>query len=67
MWRSCHEVCFSSPTRPQANPLVYFDIKLGLYGDATPLGRIVMELKQDVVPKTAGTCQHILPICICMH
>jgi hypothetical protein len=24
---------------------VYFDIKLGRYGDATPLGRIVMELK----------------------
>ncbi|GLC43998.1 hypothetical protein PLESTB_000218300 [Pleodorina starrii] len=36
-----------------ANPLVYFDIKLGRYGDATPLGRIVMELKQDVTPKTA--------------
>lgn len=32
---------------------MYFDIKLGRYGDATPLGRIVMELKADVVPKTA--------------
>ncbi|EFJ50077.1 hypothetical protein VOLCADRAFT_80339 [Volvox carteri f. nagariensis] len=40
------------PTNP-ANPLVYFDIKLGRYGDATPLGRIVMELKADVTPKTA--------------
>ncbi|GIL93356.1 hypothetical protein Vretifemale_20762 [Volvox reticuliferus] len=35
------------------NPLVYFDIKLGRYGDATPVGRIVMELKADVTPKTA--------------
>lgn len=35
------------------NPLVYFDIKLGRYGDGTPLGRIVMELKSDVTPKTA--------------
>lgn len=36
-----------------ANPLVYFDIKLGRYGAGTTLGRIVMELKADVVPKTA--------------
>jgi len=36
-----------------SNPLVYFDIKLGRYGEGTPLGRIVMELKADVVPKTA--------------
>ncbi|KAG2497290.1 hypothetical protein HYH03_004873 [Edaphochlamys debaryana] len=35
------------------NPLVFFDIKLGRYGDSTPLGRIVMELKADVTPKTA--------------
>lgn len=26
---------------PQANPLVFFDIQLGRYGDATPIGRIV--------------------------
>jgi hypothetical protein len=38
---------------PQANPLVYLDLKLGRYGDATPLGRVVVELKADVVPKTA--------------
>lgn len=36
-----------------ANPKVFFDIKLGRYGDSVPLGRIVMELKADVVPKTA--------------
>jgi len=36
-----------------SNPLVYFDIKLGRYGEGTPLGRIVMELKTDVTPKTA--------------
>lgn len=29
----------------QANPLVYFDIKLDRYGEGTKLGRIVMELK----------------------
>lgn len=38
----------------QANPQVYFDIKLGRYGDAVPVGRIVMEIKEDVVPKTAA-------------
>lgn len=37
----------------QDNPLVYLDLKLGRYGDATPLGRVVVELKADVVPKTA--------------
>mmetsp|Transcript_27565 Transcript_27565/g.49160 ORF Transcript_27565/g.49160 Transcript_27565/m.49160 type:complete len:289 (-) Transcript_27565:134-1000(-) len=40
------------PPNP-SNPLVYFDIKLGRYGEGTPLGRIVMELKEDVTPKTA--------------
>jgi peptidyl-prolyl isomerase F (cyclophilin D) len=40
------------PPNP-SNPVVYFDIALGRYGDATPLGRILMELKEDVVPKTA--------------
>jgi peptidyl-prolyl isomerase F (cyclophilin D) len=32
---------------------VYFDLALGRYGDAVSLGRVVMELKADVVPKTA--------------
>ncbi|PNH01043.1 Peptidyl-prolyl cis-trans isomerase [Tetrabaena socialis] len=36
-----------------SNPLVFFDLKLGRYGDATPIGRIVMELKADVTPRTA--------------
>jgi hypothetical protein len=35
------------------NPVCYFDIQLGRYGDATKLGRITMELKADVTPKTA--------------
>ena len=33
--------------------MVYFDMELGRYGDATKLGRITMELKNDVTPKTA--------------
>lgn len=32
---------------------MYFDIKIGRYGEGTQLGRIVMELKEDVTPKTA--------------
>jgi len=35
------------------NPLVYFDVQLGRYGDAIKLGRVVMELKMDVCPRTA--------------
>jgi hypothetical protein len=31
--------------RSSGNPLVYFDIKLGRYGEGTPLGRIIIELK----------------------
>jgi len=42
----------TGPPNP-ANPLVYFDIALGRYGDATPLGRVVMEVKEDVTPQTA--------------
>ena len=32
---------------------MYFDINLGRYGDAAPLGRVLIELKNDVTPKTA--------------
>lgn len=42
------------PPNPD-NPVVFFDISLGRYGDSTPLGRIEIELKQDVCPKTVPT------------
>jgi hypothetical protein len=63
-------LCYSSlpaAARHQANPLVYFDIALGRYSDAVPLGRIVMELKEDVVPKTTGECtQAQIGACPCL-
>ncbi|CAL8469902.1 g9444 [Coccomyxa elongata] len=36
-----------------SNPQVYLDLQLGRSSGATPLGRVVVELKADVVPKTA--------------
>lgn len=43
-----------------SNPLVYFDVKLGRYGEGVNLGRVVIELKKDVAPKTA---ENFLQLC----
>ena len=42
------------PHLPQENPIVWFDMRLGRYGDATPLGRIEIEVKQDICPKVGA-------------
>lgn len=48
----------SPPTSSGNNPKVYFDIDIG----GSPSGRITMELRSDVVPKTAenfrALCTH---------
>ena len=53
MWVSPICVRCTPDTHMQANPLVYFDIQLGRDGDAVQLGRVTIELKEDVVPRTA--------------
>ena len=46
------------PPNPQ-NPLVYFDLKLGRYGEGTPIGKIIIELKEDVCPRTAANFKEL--------
>ncbi|BFZ16967.1 hypothetical protein BsWGS_20005 [Bradybaena similaris] len=45
-------------SKPNSNPQVYMDIKLG----SRDLGRIVIELRADVVPRTAENFR-----CLCTH
>jgi peptidyl-prolyl isomerase H (cyclophilin H) len=49
--RTPHPLSTTTPTMaaPNGNPIVFFDITLG----GEPLGRIQMELFQDIVPRTA--------------
>eukprot|EP00850_Spirogloea_muscicola_P012990 SM000086S23042 [mRNA] locus=s86:282223:284637:- [translate_table: standard] len=46
---------YRPPLGPPApsNPRVYLDLVLGRYGPGTPLGRVVIELKKDMAPRTA--------------
>ena len=39
----------AAPPPPDGLPKVYFDISIG----GSPAGRIIMELRSDIVPKTA--------------
>jgi len=56
------DVDYAPPLGPpvEGNPQVYLDVKLGRYGAGVPLGRVVIELKKDVAPKTA---QNFLELC----
>jgi hypothetical protein len=44
-----------------SNPRVFFDITIG----GTPAGRIIMELRADVVPRTAGMPFSMCFLCFC--
>eukprot|EP00798_Chlamydomonas_sp_ICE-L_P010478 gene10478-8441_t len=44
---------FKNERRDASNPLVYFDMKIGEEKVRARVGRIIMELYKDVVPKTA--------------
>ncbi|XP_069128336.1 peptidyl-prolyl cis-trans isomerase E-like [Argopecten irradians] len=48
----------TAPKRSKGNPQVYFDIKVGNRSS----GRVVIELRADVVPKTAENFR-----CLCTH
>ncbi|XP_036869220.1 peptidyl-prolyl cis-trans isomerase F, mitochondrial isoform X1 [Manis javanica] len=47
--RACSGGGTRNPSSSSGNPLVYLDVG----ADGQPLGRVVLELKADVVPKTA--------------
>lgn len=54
-------ISYSPPLGPPnpSNPIVFLDVALGRYGDATKLGRILIELKADSVPKTADNFKQL--------
>ena len=50
---------FGAPVK--GNPLVFLDVALGR-GAGTPLGRIVIELKADVTPRTAENFRQLCEV-----
>jgi hypothetical protein len=50
------------PPAPQANPQVFFDLQLGRGASGEKLGRVVMELKADVTPRTAENFRQLCTV-----
>ena len=71
-WALFHTQAANTPPpypTPQANPLVFFDLQLGRVGapNATPLGRVVVELKADGATRGGVSIQERCLAVPCCH